>query len=561
VVECLLDLLKNGLDREMRKLEADTATAGSTRAELRERIDEVNDLLANIDTPETRAEATQVLEGMGFSKERIEGTAGGLSGGCIMKVTLAHAAMVKCDLLLLDEPTNHLDVNAVAWLEGFVNSLDQTVVCMVSHHREFLQHCTTDVVHYDHKKLVYYPGTYYGFEEALKEKGVPLNEFRVMSWHSRVNNSNNTEERLKFTLPKPGKLWGINRPTQPVIKLTKAEFAYPGQTKLTVKPVTLRVNMVARIGIVGGNGAGKSTLLKLMVGDNEPTNGDVWKHHNLRCAYVAQHSSDHLEDYLTISPVDYMFKRFKAYVDAEIMNKAANKMSREEEHKLMQDAKVDCLLDRRVKGNRMEFLTKFKFSSNPKTFQWLKVGLLEEMGAAKMIKVFNETRSADTAEQRQLSHKEIRTHLSCFGIDGDIAENKISAMSGGQKARLTLAAVMWTKPHVLVLDEPTNFLDVMSVNALTEAVDRFAGGIVLSTHNADFLAAFCNTLWHTEEGVTNVYQRDKFEPALASYRAGTLDQFNLDNPDALVDVVAEAEKEVNIYDQAEGAGAEAEEAE
>merc|ERR1712166_946332 len=319
-------------------------------------------------------------------------------------------------------------------------------------------------------------------------------------------------------------------------KLTKAEFAYPGQTKLTVKPVTLRVNMVARIGIVGGNGAGKSTLLKLMVGDNEPTNGDVWKHHNLRCAYVAQHSSDHLEDYLTISPVDYMFKRFKAYVDAEIMNKAANKMSREEEHKLMQDAKVDCLLDRRVKGNRMEFLTKFKFSSNPKTFQWLKVGLLEEMGAAKMIKVFNETRSADTAEQRQLSHKEIRTHLSCFGIDGDIAENKISAMSGGQKARLTLAAVMWTKPHVLVLDVPT-------------------------THNADFLAAFCNTLWHTEEGVTNVYQRDKFEPALASYRAGTLDQFNLDNPDALVDVVAEAEKEVNIYDQAEGAGAEAEEAE
>merc|ERR1712166_654479 len=171
-------------------------------------------------------------------------------------------------------------------------------------------------------------------------------------------------------------------------KLTKAEFAYPGQTKLTVKPVTLRVNMVARIGIVGGNGAGKSTLLKLMVGDNEPTNGDVWKHHNLRCAYVAQHSSDHLEDYLTISPVDYMFKRFKAYVDAEIMNKAA-----------------------------------------------------------KMIKVFNETRSADTAEQRQLSHKEIRTHLSCFGIDGDIAENKISAMSGGQKARLTLAAVMWTKPR------------------------------------------------------------------------------------------------------------------
>lgn len=61
--------------------------------------------------------------------------------------------------------------------------------------------------------------------------------------------------------------------------------------------------------------------------------------------------------------------------------------------------------------------------------------------------------------------------------------------------------------------------------------------------------------------MTNVYQRDKFEPALASYRAGTLDQFNLDNPDALVDVVAEAEKEVNIYDQAEGAGAEAEEAE
>jgi len=543
VVECVLELLKNGLEREMRKLEADTAQVGSTRAQLRERVDEVTTLLANIDTDATRKEATQVLVSMGFSEERISGTAGGLSGGWRMKVTLAHAAMVKCDLLLLDEPTNHLDVNAVAWLESFVNGMDDTVVCMVSHHREFLQNCITDVVHYDKKKLVYYPGSYYQFEDALNEKGVPLNEFRVMSWHSRVNNANSTEERLKFTLPKPGKLWGINRPTQPVIKLTKAEFSYPGQTKLTVKPVTLRVNMAARIGIVGGNGAGKSTLLKLMVGDNEPTGGEVWKHHNLRCAYVAQHSSDHLEDYLTISPVDYMFKRFKAYVDSEIMNKASNKMTREEEHKLMGEAKVDDLLDRRMKGGRMEFLVKFKYSKDPKSFQWLKQGLLEEMGASKMIKVFNETRSADTAEQRQLSHKEIRTHLSCFGIDGDVAENKISAMSGGQKARLTLAAVMWTKPHVLVLDEPTNFLDVMSVNALTEAVDRFAGGIVLSTHNADFLAAFCNTLWHTEEGSTNVYQRDNFEPALTAYRSGKLDKYNQENPDALVDVVAEAAQE------------------
>lgn len=460
-----------------------------------------------------------------------------------MKVTLAHAAMVKCDLLLMDEPTNHLDVNAVAWLEEFTNALGDTVVCLVSHHRDFLQNVVTDVIHYDKKKLVYYPGTYFDFEDALKAKGVPLNEFRVMSWHARVNNSNSTEERLKFVLPKPGKLWGINRPTQPVIRLTNAEFHYPGCDQLTVKPVTLRVNLVARVGIVGGNGAGKSTLLKLMVGDHEPTAGDVWKHHNLRCAYVAQHSSDHLENYLTMSPVDYMFKRFKAYVDAEIMNKDANKMTRQEEHKLMNEARVDELLDRRMKGGRMEFLVKWKGSTDPKTFKWIKQGLLEEMGATKMIKVFNETRSADTAEQRKLTHTEIRTHLAGFGIDGDVAENKISAMSGGQKARLTLAAVMWTKPHVLVLDEPTNFLDVMSVNALTEAVDRFAGGIVLSTHNADFLAAFCNTLWHTQDGVTTVYQRDKFQPALDAYREGTLDAYNRENPDAIEEIVEVPEAE------------------
>eukprot|EP00658_Telonema_sp_P-2_P014743 TRINITY_DN15623_c0_g1_i3.p1 TRINITY_DN15623_c0_g1~~TRINITY_DN15623_c0_g1_i3.p1 ORF type:complete len:720 (-),score=223.28 TRINITY_DN15623_c0_g1_i3:322-2481(-) len=535
VVECVLELLRCGLVREKKKLEADTAKIGSTNAQLRERLEEVEIMMANLDSADTRTEATKVLVGMGFSEERIEGTAGGLSGGWRMKVCLAHAAMMKCDLLLLDEPTNHLDVNAVAWLEDFVNGLGDTAVALVSHHREFLQNVINCVIHYDKKKLVYYHGKYYDFEDALKAKGVPLNEFRVMSWHARVNNTSSTEERLKFTLPKPGKLWGINRPTQPVIKLTNAEFHYPNVDKLTVKPVTVRVNMLARIGIVGGNGAGKSTLLKLMVGESEPTGGEVWKHHNLRCAYVAQHSSDHLEKYLTISPVDYMFKRFKAYVDSEIMNKDSVKMTRDEEHKLMKENQIDALLDRRSKGGRMEFLVKYRGLSDPKTFQWLKQGLLEEMGATKMIKVFNETRSADTAEQRKLTHTEIRTHLSNFGIDGDVAENKISAMSGGQKARLTLAAVMWTKPHILVLDEPTNFLDVMSVNALTEAVDRFAGGIVLSTHNSDFLAAFCNTLWHTEEGVTTVYQREKFQPALEAYRAGTLDNFNKQNPDAIID--------------------------
>jgi len=539
VIECVLALFNNGLDRETKKLEADTALAGSTREQIRNRLAEVAELRANSCTEETKHEVVKVLKEMGFSEERIEGTAGGLSGGWRMKVTLAHAALMKCDLLLLDEPTNHLDVNAVAWLESFVNGLGDTVVCLVSHHREFLQNVTTDVVHYDKKKLVYYPGTYFGFEDALKAKGVPLNEFRVMSWHSRVNNANNTEERLKFVLPKPGKLWGVNRPTQAVIKLTKAEYMYPSATKLTVKPVTLAVNLVARIGIVGGNGAGKSTLLKLMVGETDPTNGQVWRHHNLRCAYVAQHSSDHLEEYLTISPVDYMFQRFKAYVDAEIMKKESTVMTREEEKKLMGDYKVDELLDRRMKGSRNEYLVKYKNCTDPKTFQWIKQGLLEEMGATKMIKVFNETRSADTAEQRKLTHSEIRTHLSGFGIDGDVAENKISAMSGGQKARLTLAAVMWTKPHLLVLDEPTNFLDVMSVNALTEAVDRFAGGIVLSTHNAEFLQAFCNTLWHTEDGVTKVYQRDQFEPALTAYKAGTLDKFNTANPDAIVAVDTE----------------------
>jgi len=290
--------------------------------------------------------------------------------------------------------------------------------------------------------------------------------------------------------------------------------------------------MNSRVSLVGGNGAGKSTLMKLLVGEMQPNveggpeggSGSVWKHPNLRIAYVAQHSGAHLTKYLDKSPVFYMLERFRGGQDHEIDDKDTIKLTHEEEKDSRTLGKVEDIRDRRFLGQRIEFLVKWVGKIEEKN-TWVKEADLNRMegdAVKKMMRKFNEARAADNAELRQLTRAEVRRHLADFGLDGDVAEGNIERMSGGQRSRLTLAAAMWMCPHILVLDEPTNYLDIESLFALQQATEKFAGGIVVVSHDRDFSAAFCKTLWVLKDGSMTVYQEKDFQDALTRYVAGGL---------------------------------------
>ena len=263
--------------------------------------------------------------------------------------------------------------------------------------------------------------------------------------------------------------------------------------------------------MVGANGAGKSTLIKMLVGETEPDEGcggTVWKHRNLRIAYVAQHSFHHVEQHLDESPVDYMKWRFHGGVDREDMSRlGADKKPTEEEVEERVEKKygdIDQVLGRRKNGRTMEYECTF-IGQNPvrEPNKYYSLEKMTEMGLLKLCQQVDAKVAAMAAglDMRPLLTAEIQGHLDDFNLEADFGTHgTIRRLSGGQKVKLVLAAAMWNRPHVIVLDEPTNYLDREALGALTQAIKDFAGGVVIISHNKEFTDALCNETWSVEGG-------------------------------------------------------------
>jgi elongation factor 3 len=127
---------------------------------------------------------------------------------------------------------------------------------------------------------------------------------------------------------------------------------------------------------------------------------------------------------------------------------------------------------------------------------------LVELGFNKMIQEFDDHEaSREGLGFRELSPKVISKHFEDLGLDPEIANhNEISGLSGGQKVKVVLAGAMWNNPHLLVLDEPTNFLDRDSLGGLAVAIRDYKGGVVMISHNEEFVGALCPEQWHVADG-------------------------------------------------------------
>ena len=123
-------------------------------------------------------------------------------------------------------------------------------------------------------------------------------------------------------------------------------------------------------------------------------------------------------------------------------------------------------------------------------------------------------------DQRPLTRREIIRHCEAFGIDEEMCCNRqIRGFSAGQKVRLSLAAMFWTKPHLIAVDEPTNYLDVETVDALAKAFNTFRGGIVMIEPKTDFVERICNEKWLLEDGVVTAASLAPPPPAAAPWNA------------------------------------------
>lgn len=448
----------------------------------------------------TKEFVTDTLTTFGFTTDMQTSPLCSLSGGWKMKLALARAVLMKADILLLDEPTNHLDTANVAWLCNYLNNATNVSCIIVSHDSGFLDHVCTNIIHYENRKLKNYIGNLSKFVEKVDT---------AKSYYELE------ATQFKFKFPEPGFLEGVKTKDKAILKMEHVSFTYPNTERTIIQDASVFCSLNSRIGCIGPNGAGKSTLIKMLTGETEPTSGTVWKHPNLRFAYVAQHAFHHIESHLDKTPVEYIQWRFAPGEDREAQGKATRQVN-DEETKAMKEAKtlapdgvqrkIESILCRRKLKKDYEYEIQWVGLPIDQT-SWLPRDVLEDMGFSKMV---NEIDIKEAAAQgllaRPLTTANVQKHLEDLGLEAEFGtHSRMRGLSGGQKVKVVLAAATWQQPHIIILDEPTNYLDRDSLGALSQAIKDFGGGVVVISHNGEFIKSVAIETWTVGGGKVDVF--------------------------------------------------------
>ena len=268
------------------------------------------------------SQAREVLHGLGFDDERIDGDVGELSGGWKMRVAMARVLLGRPDVLLMDEPTNHLDIESIVWLEDFLTSLPGALL-MTSHDREFMNRIVTKVAEIDGGEITVYSGNYdfYERERAIREtnreaayarqQAMLAKEQRFIErFAAHAAKAAQVQSRVKalekiekIELPNRRRVVTFDfrqppRSGEQVVTLEHVKKAYG--RRVIYEDLNLNIRRGERWCVMGKNGAGKSTLLKMVAGSVTPDAGAVQLGASLKMGYFAQQALDLLDPDLTI---------------------------------------------------------------------------------------------------------------------------------------------------------------------------------------------------------------------------------------------------------------------
>ncbi|MEY2660945.1 MAG: hypothetical protein RLZZ123_2117 [Pseudomonadota bacterium] len=413
-----------------------------------EKIADAHAVLHDVGAFDARSRAQSLILGLGFQMNALDRPVNGFSGGWRMRLQLARALMCPSDLLLLDEPTNHLDLDALIWLEGWLQRYPGTLI-VISHDREFLDAVTRVTLAIVDAHLTRYNGPYSAFEqwqaeqqslqqsafERQQDKIAHLQKF-IDRFKAKASKAKQAQSRVK-ALERMEKLAPVLAQAEfqfefkppeampnPMLAMRESCVGYEtekGAPTVILNGVQLSVLPGQRIGILGANGQGKSTLVKTLVGQLPLINGRRVEGKGLAVGYFAQQELDVLS--LTETPLAHMVR-----------------------------------LARQVSPQARE--------------------------------------------------QELRNFLGGFRFPDELARQEVGTLSGGERARLVLAMLVWQKPNLLLLDEPTNHLDLATREALAVALNSFEGSVLLVSHDRALLRSVCDEFWLVSRGGVSPFDGD-----------------------------------------------------
>ncbi|GAB4111524.1 MAG: ABC-F family ATP-binding cassette domain-containing protein [Roseiflexaceae bacterium] len=399
--------------------------------------------------------AQVVLEGLGLTMIARERSLASLSGGQKTRLGLAGLLLCEPGLLLLDEPTNHLDVEALEWLESFMQNYPHAVL-VVSHDRAFLDRTVTRILYLDGetRKVRSYPGSYTAFAAARAQEhanqlaawqdqqqyisaveadirrikgqaqGIQDGPKRGRDFYGRISAkvariAKTRERKLERFLEsdqrieKPRQGWGLKldfgsppEGGRAVLRLDQVQFAYPAHPPV-LEHVSLEVGYGERVALVGPNGAGKTTLLKLIAGTLTPQQGSVRLGAGVRLGVLAQ-------EHETLDP-------------------------------------LRSVLETALRA-------------------------------------------------RPMSETEARTFLHLFLFGGDSVFRPVGACSLGERSRLQLALLVLAGCNLLLLDEPLNHLDIDGKEHFEQALDAYEGTVIVVSHDRMFVESYAERLLIVQDG-------------------------------------------------------------
>ena len=337
VAKSAIDYVIDG-DTGLRQLQIQLTNAEKNNDGLQQA--QIHGQLEAIDAYTATARAARLLNGLGFSASQIQQPVETFSGGWRVRLNLAQALMCRSDILLLDEPTNHLDLDAVIWLESWLQLYKGTLL-LISHDRDFLDRVVNRIAHIEQQRITLYTGNYTSFEQQRAEqlaqqqaaherqqREVAHMRAFVDRFRAKATKARQAQSRLKalermaliapahvdspfhFVFPSPEKL------PKPLLQLEDAAVGYAHQPLL--EGLNLSLAPGDRIGLLGPNGAGKSTLIKLLAGDLQPLAGKRQPAPYLQLGYFAQHQLEQLQ--ATDSPLTHLQRLDKQASEKSLRN-------------------------------------------------------------------------------------------------------------------------------------------------------------------------------------------------------------------------------------------------